>query len=495
MATTSNPTQAIEHHDVVILGAGFGGLGMAAQLAREGLHDFVVIEKNDDIGGVWLDNDYPGAACDTEAHLYCYGFHPNLRASAIYVGRDELLAYMRSLVESYDLRERIRLGVELRQARWDRASCRWHFRLGDGSQLSSRFFVPAWGQLNRPQLPAFEGLETFAGEHFHSARWRHDVALRGRRVVSVGNAASAVQYVPEIAPVVERLTVLQRSANWIVPRNQAAFSEAERDAYERDPARFEESRRALHAFRESVFERTRLGTEAQRTGRQQSLEHLQRQVADPVLRQKLTPDYEFGCKRILRSDDYYPALCRSNVALETTPIQRFVPRGVELRDGRLIEADVVIFGTGFQSQAFQGDLEIEGLGSPLRQAWADGARAYLGMSVPDFPNLFILYGPNTNLNHNSIITMLEAQQRYVIEAVRGMRHQGIEAMQVRHAVFQHFNDKLQEAMKASAFSADCSSWYKDARGRVVNNWSGAVDAYTAAARWRESDFERVDHGR
>ena len=478
-------------YDIVILGAGFGGLGMAAQLKREGVENFVILERADRVGGVWRDNSYPGAACDTESHLYCYSFYPHLGVSKMYADRDELLGYLESMVEHFELDSHILLNSEVSLAQWDDKDGLWNFEISDGSQVSGRFFVPAWGQLNKPSIPFFKGLNEFSGDYFHSAQWNHEINLVGRKVASVGAAASAVQYVPEIAPMVEHLTVFQRSPNWIMPRNQIVFSENQLEDFKNNPSLFEESRRELHAFRENGFERTRQGTDAQKEGIEQALSHLENQVTDFELRKNLTPDYEFGCKRILRSDDYYPALMRDNVSLEVEPIQEFVSEGILTKDGKLHEAEVVIFGTGFESQAFQGDLEVLGRdGENLRNHWEDGAEAYLGICVPNFPNMFIIYGPNTNLNHNSIITMLEIQQKYIMQAVGELSMREGTSIEVKKNVFEKFNEKLQESMEASAFSSNCSSWYKNAAGKVINNWSGTVDEYQEiASKWRSEDFK------
>lgn len=474
-------------YDIVILGAGFGGLGMAAQLKMQGIDNFIVLERGSRIGGVWRDNAYPGAACDTESHLYCYSFFPHLRVSKMYADRQELLAYMDAMAQHYDVLQHVQLDSELSAARWDESAQRWAFELADGSLLQGRFFVPAWGQLNKPAIPAFKGLEAFAGEYFHSAQWPADARLAGKKVASIGAAASAVQYVPEVAKEAAHLTVFQRSANWIMPRNQIVFTQAQLDAYSAKPELFHESRRDLHAFRENGFARTRHGTEAQQEGIKMARGHLAAQVADAELRAKLTPDYEFACKRILRSDDYYPALTRDNVTLETAAVDHFVPEGIVDKSGALHAVDVVIFGTGFESQAFQGDLQVIGRnGQTLHQRWQDGAEAYLGMTVPGFPNLFMIYGPNTNLNHNSIITMLEIQQRYIIQAIKSLEQQ---ALDVKQEAFSAYNDALQTNMQSSAFSSDCSSWYKNAAGKVINNWSGTVDEYRAlASEWRASDY-------
>ncbi|WP_213878938.1 NAD(P)/FAD-dependent oxidoreductase [Pseudomonas sp. dw_358] len=483
-------TSSPQTYDIVILGAGFGGLGMAAQLKMQGIDNFVILERGQGIGGVWRDNAYPGAACDTESHLYCYSFYPHLRVSRLYADRQELLAYMVHLAEHYALMPHVQLNSEVSQARWEESTQQWAIELADGRRVQGRFFVPAWGQLNTPAIPAFKGLEQFAGQHFHSARWPADAQLAGKRVASIGAAASAVQYVPEVARQAAHLTVFQRSANWIMPRNQVVFSTEQLDAYSAQPELFEQSRRDLHAFRENGFARTRHGTEAQQEGIKMASGHLAAQVADPVLRAKLTPDYEFACKRILRSDEYYPALTRANVSLETAAVDHFVATGVVDRDGTLHEFDVVIFGTGFESQAFQGDLQVIGLsGQTLHQRWQEGAEAYLGMTVPGFPNLFMIYGPNTNLNHNSIISMLEIQQRYIIQAVQGLRDHPHAAIDIKPEPFNAYNDALQTNMQSSAFSSDCSSWYKNAAGKVINNWSGTVDEYRhLAADWKVTDY-------
>jgi cation diffusion facilitator CzcD-associated flavoprotein CzcO len=477
-------------YDIVILGAGFGGLGMGAQLKRQGIENFIIIERGSRIGGVWRDNAYPGAACDTESHLYCYSFHPHLRVSKMYADRDELLRYMDSMAERYELLQHIQLNSQLSQARWDEQANIWSFELADGRRLAGRFFVPAWGQLNKPAIPTFKGLENFAGQTFHSAQWPANADLSGKKVASIGAAASAVQYVPEVARQAQHLTVFQRSANWIMPRNQIVFSQEQLDAYTADPELFEHSRRTLHAFRENGFARTRHGTEAQQEGIAMATGHLAAQVPDAALRAKLTPDYEFACKRILRSDDYYPTLMRNNVSLETAAVDHFVPQGIVDKNGTLHELDTVIFGTGFESQAFHGDLQVTGInGQTLHQQWAEGAEAYLGMSVPGFPNLFMIYGPNTNLNHNSIITMLEIQQRYIIQAIQGLGESPRAAVDVKLDTFNAYNDTLQTNMQSSAFSSDCSSWYKNAAGKVINNWSGTVDEYKAlAAHWKVDDY-------
>jgi cation diffusion facilitator CzcD-associated flavoprotein CzcO len=481
---------ATNEHDVVVLGAGFGGLGMGAQLKRAGIENFVIFDKSPGLGGVWRDNTYPGAACDTEAHLYCYSFFPHRQVSRMYADRDELMGYMKRLADRYALAPHLIFNAEVTSAVWDGENALWRLQVTGSGEHTARVFIPAWGQLNMPLIPKFPGLEAFEGRAFHSARWDSSVDLTGKRVISVGAAASAVQYVPEVAKVAGSLKVFQRSANWIMPRNQVIFSERQLDEFEADPATFEQSRRSLHEFRENGFERTRHDTDAQREGVAQALAHLEAQVPDLELRRKLTPDYEFGCKRILRSDDYYPALVGEHVELVTEGIDAIVPEGIRARDGQIHEADVIIFGTGFSSQAFQGNLKVIGtFGEDLNDRWADGAEAYLGMSVDGFPNMFMIYGPNTNLNHNSIITMLEIQQAYILEVLEHLLPIPQASLDVRSQILTSYNRDLQRKMAGSAFSSDCSSWYKNAAGKVINNWSGTVEEYrSVAGHWRQADY-------
>ena len=477
-------------HDVVILGAGFGGLGMGAQLKEAGIENFAIFDKGPGLGGVWRENSYPGAACDTEAHLYCYSFFPHLRVSRMYADRTELMGYLERLATRYTLGPHLNFNAEVTSAVWDGANALWRLQVNGSGEHTARIFIPAWGQLNTPLVPEFPGLADFRGAAFHSARWDHTVDLTGKKIISIGSAASAVQYVPEVAKVAGSLEVFQRSANWIMPRNQVIFSKEQLDAFEENPGTFEQSRRNLHDFRENGFERTRRGTDAQHAGVAQAVAHLKAQVPDPELRRKLTPDYEFGCKRILRTDDYYPALMSDHVELVTQSIDAIVPEGVRTRDGQVHEADVIIFGTGFSSQAFQGDLQVIGAsGENLKDRWADGAEAHLGMSVDGFPNMFMIYGPNTNLNHNSIITMLEIQQAYILELLEHLLPAPQASVEVRGRVLASYNATLQNEMEGSAFSSDCSSWYKNAAGKVINNWSGTVEEYRSlAGRWNPADY-------
>ena len=476
--------------DAIILGAGFGGLGAAAQLKRNNIDNFLILEKKDHIGGVWRDNTYPGAACDTQSVIYCYSYFLNLRVSRMYADGSELLGYLESLADEFDVRGNIRFESLVSSATWQEERHVWRVETADHQVFYAKVFIPAWGQLSEPSTPTFTDAHLFRGVSFHSAEWDHDVDLTGLRVGSIGSAASAVQYVPEVAKVAQHLSVFQRSANYILPRNQIVFSEEELDRFQRHPESFERIRGEIHGQREAGFTRTKHLSADQNEGALEARAHLEAQVSDPQLRRSLTPTFEFGCKRILRSDAYYPALSQANVSLETSSVDRFTESGIVTGDGVHHELDVIIYGTGFKSQAFQGDLVVTGRdGVTLDQRWGDSPEAYLGMAVDGFPNMFMVYGPNTNLNHNSIVTMLEAQHEYIVQVITHLRDDEDHVFDVRLNVLREFNDMVQQELEGSAYSSDCSSWYKNAAGKVINNWCGTVDEY----RTMTNEFDLADY--
>ncbi len=464
-------------HDIIILGAGLGGIGMGCILRNRGRHDFRIIEKASSAGGTWRENVYPGAACDTESHLYCYSFALHLGVSRIYAQQPELLAYAQRLIDENDLSPHIDYNQEIVSARWIDTERHWSIALKSGRTITARIFIAAWGQLNRPSIPGFSGREDFAGEQFHSACWPGTLDLAGKRVGSVGNAASAVQYVPEVARQAAHLTVFQRSPNWIVPRGDRRYSDEELALYTSDPDRFRDSRAALFAWRETTFLRMREGSAEAAELEEQARRHLDAQVPDPALRARLLPDFPLGCKRVLRSDDYLPALMRENVDLVTDAVTRIVPEGIITADGMLHALDVIIWGTGFETQTFQGPVDVHGVaGRDLRATWRDGARAYKGMTVPGFPNFFMIYGPNTNLGHNSILSMLEAQFGYITQAAEHILSREV-ALDITETAMDSYDAALQADLEGSAWAGNCTSWYKNANGRVINNWSGPVQTY------------------
>lgn len=477
-------------YDAIIIGAGYAGLGQGAQFVQDGVNNFIIMEKSDQIGGVWRDNTYPGAACDTQAVIYCYSYYLNTGVSRMYAGREELLGYLIGLADKFGLQDYLKTGQHITSAVWDDGDKLWIVTNSEGEKHQARVLIPAWGQLGTPSIPDFPGLEGFKGKTFHSAQWDHDVELTGQRVGSIGAAASAVQYVPEVAKVAGQLEVFQRSANYILPRNQQIFTETELAEFESNPDSYRELRKSIHDEREAGFDRTRRQTDAAAEGIAAARSHLESQIEHEELRRKFTPDYDFGCKRILRSDDFYPTFNRENVELVTEGIDRIVENGIVTKDGVLHELDVIIFGTGFKSQDFQGQTEIIGRnGVSLSDRWGNAPEAYLGMAVDSFPNFFILYGPNTNLNHHSIVAMLEAQNRYIRQAVDYLRADPGQVLEVVPSKLREFNVEIQHELQNSAFSSDCSSWYKNEDGKVINNWSGTVAEYHAlTAELNPDDF-------
>jgi cation diffusion facilitator CzcD-associated flavoprotein CzcO len=477
---------------VAILGAGLGGIGLACRLRAHGIDDFLILEQADSVGGNWSDNTYPGCACDTESHLYCFSFAPNPGVSRLYARQPEILAYVRRIVDEQGLAPFLRLGCTVVEARWDAAARGWVISLADGRLVAARHFVAAWGQLNRPQIPAIAGSADFAGIAFHSARWRHDVPLAGKHVASIGNAASAIQYIPQIAPQVAHLEVFQRSPNYVVPRGDRAYSDEELEYYQASE-NFAANRQELFDWRESLFERMRIASDEATALGQVAMRHLADQVPDPGLRALLTPDYAPGCKRILRSDDYYPALMLPQVSLVTQAIDHIEAGGIVTVDGVLHPAEVILYGTGFETHSFQGKVEVFGLcGVSLRDRWAAFAHAYLGIAIDPFPNFYLLYGPNTNLGHNSVLSMLEAQFGYVLQLMQRADRSPGGALCVRRPAVARFDAAVQRAFAGAAWSSSCTSWYKSASGRVINNWSGTARQYCdATAELVEQDYASV----
>ncbi|CAN5898477.1 NAD(P)/FAD-dependent oxidoreductase [soil metagenome] len=463
---------------VAILGAGFAGLCMGLKLQARGETAFVILEKADRVGGTWRENIYPGSGCDIPSHLYSYSFEPNPDWPEIFSAQPDILRYIEEVVEKHQLSKHLKFNAEVTSAAWDDGAGFWRIGLGDGSTVTAETFVTAWGQLNRPKVPEIQGRDDFGGLAFHSAQWDASIDLTGKRVAVIGNGASAVQFVPEVAKLASQLTLFQRSPNWIVPRMNRPYTQEEKARFRAEPS-------FMAKVRGDIFEMAEARLEAKRAGTLPveevpiPLAHLQAQVSDPDLRAKLTPDYEIGCKRVLISNDFYPALTRPNVTLVTEAIARMTPRGVVDSEGREHEVDVVIYATGFDTRAFVGDTGITGVGGlRLSDVWIDGPEAYLGLSVTGFPNLFMLYGPNTNLGHNSIIFMIEAQADYVVQALDVIDQAG--PLSVKQEIADAYNADLQKALAVTPWAGTCTSWYKTADGRILNNWPHTARAYARA---------------
>ena len=452
-----------ERPTVGIIGAGAGGIAMGIQLAAGG-YDFTIFDRADGFGGTWRHNTFPGAECDVPSHLYSYSFAPNPRWSKTYAGQAEILAYLERVAAEHGLGPRLRPGTAISTARWSDERRRWTLTGDDGSEHHFDTVVSAVGMLDVPNIPAIPGAQRFRGRQFHSARWDHSKSTDGERVASIGTGASAIQYVPAIAPKTAHLTVFQRTPIWIAPRFDFPFTPAQQQLFERDPAAARKLRdEAFDAYESASFDvddaQTREATELARS-------YLTRKVADPELRAKLTPDYPVGCKRPLMSRDWYPTFALPNVTLETTPIAELTERGVRTVDGVEHPVDTVIYGTGFKAADYLASIDVYGTGGRrLRDEWGDGAEAYLGTLVAGYPNFFVLYGPNTN-GVNSIIYIHEVQATFVRHILDVMGARQARTVEVTPAAQRRYNDELQAAMAGKVWLA-CSNYFRHPSGKVV----------------------------
>jgi cation diffusion facilitator CzcD-associated flavoprotein CzcO len=449
---------------VAVIGAGAGGIAMGVRLAKAG-YDFTIYEKSHDVGGTWLDNTYPGAACDVPSHLYCYSFAPNPRWSKTYADQPEILAYLRKVADDFGVRPHVRTGTTISEARWDDASQQWTLTSGQGATFTADVLVGALGMLNVPFVPDIPGAPQFRGRQFHSSRWDHSRSTAGERVASIGTGASAIQYVPRLAAEVQHLTVFQRTPIWVTPRMEGPYTPEQQERFAR--SRFAERRHRWQIF--MTYQRASFDAHAATTIGQTTLarDYLARKVEDEALRAQLTPDFPVGCKRPLSSRTWYPAITAPHVRVVTAPIERITETGVRTRDGEDHEVDTIVYGTGFHAHDYLKGIEVYGTGGRrLHDDWADGAEAYLGISVASYPNLFLLYGPNTN-GVNSILFMHEAQAQYVMQALATMRRRRLTSVDVRRDVMDRYNTQLQAAMQGTVWLSGCSSYYTHPSGKVV----------------------------
>ncbi len=474
---------------VVVIGAGFGGLGVAKALLDQGISEITVLERADTVGGVWRDNTYPGAACDVPSPLYSWSWAPNPHWGRRYAEQPEILAYLRSAAAQRGLVDLVRTDAEVASAVLDDAAGTWRVTLRDGDVLEADLVVSAVGQLSNPAIPSLPG--SFDGPAFHSAQWRHDVDLTGARVAVIGTGASAIQFVPAIAERVASMTVFQRSAPYVVPKPDRAYTRLHHAAFERLPAALAAERNGVfwitERFNGALAGEAATGPALLRAIREAWRLHLRRQVPDAELRAKLVPDHPLGCKRLLFSNDWYPALARENVEVVTEGVTALEPRGVRSADGELHEADVLIWGTGFAATRFLAGIDVRGVGgTDLHQVWAHGARAHLGLTVPGFPNFFTIYGPNTNLGGSSIIGMLEGQATYVAQVARRIADGDARLVAVRPEVAAAYDAEMRTRLTTSAWQG-CDSWYADG-GLITTNWPGLVGEFqrrTAQVDWSE----------
>jgi cation diffusion facilitator CzcD-associated flavoprotein CzcO len=484
---------------VVIVGGGLSGLAAAVQLVRADVHSFTVVEQSDGVGGTWRDNTYPGAACDVPSHLYSFSFAPKTDWTRRFAEQPEILGYAEDLVDRFHLTPHLRLGTTVTSARFDESDNRWHLALRTGEEereVVADTVVFACGQLNRPHLPDVEGVDRFAGPSWHSARWDHTVDLENRRVAVVGTGASAIQFVPPVAAAAASTTVFQRSPSYVASKKDHAYPATTRRALQLIGALRTAYRWWIYWSLEARWVTFRRDGWAGRKLQKLFAEGIREQVVnDRLPEHAVVPEYPVGCKRILISNDWYPALLRSDVTVVDSPVVRVEPGAVVTADGGRHPADVVIYGTGFVTTSFLSHIPVTGPGGrSLTDAWSDGAHAYLGSTVAGFPNCYVLYGPNTNLGHNSILFMVERQLNLLLQALavqtRTMTGAAGATVTVRERAYARDDRRTQRLMGRTAWAGNCTSWYKDAAGRITNNWpSWTVRYWWDTLRLREADFE------
>jgi len=477
---------------IAIIGAGFAGIGTAIRLLQSGIESFTIFERADEIGGTWRDNTYPGAACDVPSHAYSLSFEQNPGWTQRFSPAAEIQAYLLRIVEKWRLRSHLRTGTAIVGARFDENQGLWTLETSRGESATARVVVSCVGGLVDPALPDIDGIESFSGEIFHTARWNHATDLAGRRVAVIGTGASAVQVVPELAPRVARLAVFQRTPAWVVPKLDKRYSQRARRLFARFPILLHASRFLQHAASEirgpMIFlDAPRLSA----LGERMSLRHLHAQVRDPVLREKLRPRFQFGCKRILISDDYWASFERENVDLVSEPIERIVPAGIETKGGAVHALDAIVLATGFALGLATAPFRVQGRGGrSLDDAWRRGAVAYKGMTVSGFPNWFILMGPNTGPGHTSVLVYTEAQIEHVLGAIRKLRGEGQKYVDVRQEVQDRYDAGIQGRMKHMVWSSGCNSWYLSKDGSNHSLYPGFAAEYVLRARhFKPSDYE------
>ena len=470
---------------IVVIGAGFGGTAAAAALLKAGFDDVVLLEKAPSIGGVWRDNTYPGCACDVPAPLYSYSFAPNPLWSRRYPSHNEILAYLRSTAAALGVESRVRVNSEVTSAIW--SDGRWLVSTRDGLVVEADVLVPAVGQLGNPVLPPIPG--TFAGPAVHTARWRADLPIDGARIGVIGTGASAVQLVPALAGRAAHITVFQRTPPWTLPRPDRRYGAGRRFAYGTMPALMKLPRAGVWAMTVVTGRAITGGRVASALVR--TVSRLQRrvQVRDAALRAQVTPDEPMGCKRVLFTNRWLPALSRPDVSLVTEKILEKTPSGVRTADGTVHPCDLLIYATGFAATDFLAGMTVEGRnGRRLTDEWATGAYAHLGLTVPGFPNLFLMYGPNTNTGNTSVLYFLEHQAAYIVQAVQRLAA-GARPLEVRRSVAAAFDSEIQHRLTASVWTA-CRSWYRNAAGRIVTNWPGTASEYRRrVAHLDPTDYE------
>lgn len=465
---------------------------MGIRLRKAGITDFLILDGGDDVGGTWRDNHYPGCACDVPSHLYSFSFQPKPDWSRKYAPHDEIQAYLKECCDKFIPISQVHLNRRLRCARYAQEDASWRLECEDGQVYECQVLISAMGGLSRPAMPVIRGLERFCGPAFHSSGWRHDIDLSGKIVGVIGTGASAIQFVPQIAPRAKQLVLFQRTPPWILPRRDRPIRKSWQWMYRK----FALAQKLVRGLTYLQMESRALGLSRYpvllRIMERLARRHIAAGISDASLRAQVTPRFRLGCKRVLLSDDYYPALARPDVHLETSAIESVQEQGVTLANGEFVALDVLVYGTGFQATSpVPAGLIIGRDGRDLTDSWRDGPEAYLGTTVAGFPNMFMLVGPNTGLGHNSIVYMIESQIGYVLQCLETMQDQGLRSLEVRADVQAEFNRNLQQAFHGSVWSSGCESWYLHQSGKNTTLWPGMSFQFRRRMkRVNFSDFHR-----
>ena len=478
---------------VAVVGAGFSGVCAGIKLKEAGI-DFTIFEKAERVGGTWRDNTYPGCECDIPSHLYSFSFERNPGWSKAFSPWHEILDYVERCVDRYGLRPHLRLGTEVTKAAFDEERGVWELTLNDGSVETARAVMFGTGPLSVPSIPELEGLARFEGASFHSSRWDHDYDFAGKRVAVVGTGASAIQIVPNLQPVAEKLTLFQRTPPWVLPKPDTVYSETAKRLFARFPALTRAYRNTIYWVLEALGAGFVVDPRINQARRGMAIRHIESAIDDPALREKVTPDYMIGCKRVLLSNDYYPALAQPNVELVDRAVREVTERGVIDADGREHPVDAIVWSTGFEVTAMLGDIEVKGIGgADLKELWRRRSiQAFYGIVVSGFPNAYILVGPNTGLGHNSVVFMIEAQVHYAMRCIEQLRERDLRYLDVKRGAQNLFNERLQERLADTVWATGCQSWYLADGGRNSTLWPGFTFEYwLRTRRVNRGDFASV----
>jgi cation diffusion facilitator CzcD-associated flavoprotein CzcO len=472
----------VDEYEVAIIGAGFAGIGSGIKLSQNNYNSFIIFERKTEVGGTWRDNTYPGCACDIPSMLYSFSFEPNPSWSRAFSPHNEILAYLKNCIKKYNLNEKIRYNTEIQKTEFLKSEGKWELTTNDGLVIRAKMVISATGPLNQPFLPQIKGRDSFEGKSFHSLYWDHSYDLKDKKVAVIGTGASAIQFVPQIAPLVKKLKVFQRTAPWISPKGDKAYDEKSQARFKNIPFYQKFWREVIYYFLEHRGKSQYTNNPIREKRKQEALAHLHASISDETLRKKFTPNYELGCKRVLISDNYYPTFNRDNVDLITDVAIEIHPNGITDKTGHFHEVDAIIYGTGFVTTEYSHLYDIKGLeGRNLFKEWDNkGGEAYYGMTATGFPNFVFMVGPNSGLGHNSIIHMMESQINYILDYLKKLKklpNHGY--LDLKPDVMRSFNDKIQEELKEMVWSSGgCNSYYlKGMNGKNTSIWPGSTMKY------------------